>query len=326
MLKKVRVTPLAAESFGVRSMCTFVETADVRILLDAGASLAPSRFGLPPHPREYKMLAECRRKIAESAEKADIVTVSHYHFDHHTPSYVDWVCNWSSPEVAKQIYEGKTVLAKSFKDNVNASQRHRGWLFNKTGAKNARKVEFADGKTFEFGNTSVKFSEPVFHGPANSMLGWLLMATIECDEERILFASDVQGPMHIPTLEIILAQKPQLVIIGGPPTYLAWTKIDEEQLEQGIRSLEILARNIPITILEHHLLRDEKWKEHSQTIFSEARKAGHKVVTAAEYIQRENNLLEYKRKQLFENERPDAQFQKWMKIPISERKLIKPPL
>lgn len=326
MLRKIKVVPLAAESFGVRSMCTYVETADVKILLDAGVSLGPSRFGFPPHPKEYEALSDCRRKIAESAEKADIVTLSHYHFDHHTPSYADWLCNWSSAEVARQIYEGKIVFAKSYKDKVNFSQRRRGWMFSKTGGKYAKKIESADGKTFEFGNTMLKFSEPVFHGPTNSALGWILMTTIECDNEKILFASDVQGPMHNPTLDIILAQKPQLIIIGGPPTYLAWTKIEEEHLEQGMKNLETIVKHISVTVLEHHLLRDEKWLEHSKPIFSEATKTGHKVVTAAQYIQKEEVLLEFKRKYLFETDPPNAKFEKWMKLPLSEKKLVKPPI
>ena len=65
MLKKIKVVPLAEESFGVRSMCTFIETSDVKILLDAGASLAPNRFRYPPHPREYQAIAECRERIED---------------------------------------------------------------------------------------------------------------------------------------------------------------------------------------------------------------------------------------------------------------------
>ena len=164
MLKKVRVTPLAAESLGVRSMCTYVETPDVKILLDAGASLGPSRWGLPPHPREYKALAKCRERISRAAEKTDAITISHYHFDHHTPSFTDWFCNWSSAEIARKIYEGKTVLAKNHRSKINYSKRRRGWMFRKTSGKHARKVEQADGRTFEFGETRLKFSEPVFHG------------------------------------------------------------------------------------------------------------------------------------------------------------------
>ncbi|MEM2459412.1 MAG: hypothetical protein QXG66_04180, partial [Candidatus Bathyarchaeia archaeon] len=78
MLKHLRVVPLAAESLGVRSMCTFVETPNLKILLDAGVSLCPDRFGLPPHPLEYRAIIEARRRISEIAGKADVVTVSHY--------------------------------------------------------------------------------------------------------------------------------------------------------------------------------------------------------------------------------------------------------
>jgi len=325
MLRNIKVVPLAAESLGVRSMCTFVETPDVRVLLDAGVSLGPNRFGFPPHPREYEALAECRGKVAEGADKAEVVTISHYHFDHHTPSFIDWCFNWSSEDTARQIYDGKLVLAKSYKDKVNFSQRRRGWVFTKTGGKHARKLEYADGKTFEFGQTKLKFSEPVFHGPEDSQLGWLLMTTIEHEGERFLFASDVQGPMYSPTLPMILEQKPQQVLIGGPPAYLA-ELIGQGQVQIGMQNLEDLVKDVSTTVLEHHLLRDEKWREFSQPIFDSASKNGHLAVTAAEFLKKEDNLLESRRKLLFETEPPSSEFEKWMRMSLEKRKLVKPPL
>jgi len=324
MLKKIRVVPLAEESFGVRSMCTYIETSDVKVLLDAGVSLAPNRFGYPPHPREYQAIAECRERISKAAEKADIVTLSHYHFDHHTPSYTDWFCNWSSADAAKKIYEGKLVLVKSYRSMVNFSQRRRGWMFNKTGGSYAERLEVADSKTFEFGNTKLKFSDPVFHGSENSALGWILMTTLECDDEKVLFASDVQGPMYNPTLDIILAEKPQLVIMGGPPTYLAEFRVKEEHIKQGMQNLKSLVKRVPTTILEHHPLRDEEWRNLFQPIFDAASEADHKVVTAAELAGKENNLLEFRRRQLFETEPPNPEFEKWMKLPQPKRKLVRP--
>jgi len=325
MLDKIKVVPLAEESFGVRSMCTYVETPDVRVLLDAGVSLGPNRFGFPPHPREYGALAKCRKKVFEAAERAEVVTISHYHFDHHTPSYTDWCFNWSSDDAARQIYEGKLVFAKSYRDKVNFSQRRRGWVFAKTGGKYAEKLEYADGKTFEFGKTKLKFSEPVFHGPEDSQLGWLLMTTIEYKGESILFASDVQGPMHTPTLLEILMQEPQLVIVGGPPAYLEGL-VKKEHVQMGMRNLESLVESVPITILEHHLLREEKWREFSQPIFNAASKKGNSIVTAAQFLKKKNNLLESRRKLLFETEPPSSEFEKWMKMPLEKRKLVKPPI
>ena len=326
MPKKIKVVPLAEESFGVRSMCTFVETSDTKILLDAGASLAPKRMGYPPHPREYQALSACRKKIVERAEKADVVTISHYHFDHHTPSYTDWFTNWSSAEAAKRIYEGKLVLAKSYRSMVNASQRRRGWMFKKTGGKHAKRIESADGKTFQFGETKLKFSDPVFHGPENTQLGWLLMVTIESADEKVMFASDVQGPIHTPTLNQILAEKPQLVMIGGPPTYLAGFRVKDEHIETGMQNLKTLVENVPTTILEHHTLRDENWRSQSQPIFDAATQVGHKFLTAAEFSGTKNNLLEFRRRQLFETEPPSSDFIKWLKMPLQKRKLQKPPI
>jgi predicted metallo-beta-lactamase superfamily hydrolase len=324
--KQIKVIPLAEESFGVRSMCTYIETSDTKILLDAGASLAPKRLGCPPHPREYQALAECRKKIIKTAEKADITTISHYHFDHHTPSYTDWFTNWSSPETAKKIYEEKIVLAKSYRSMVNASQRRRGWMFKKTGGSHAKRVETADSKTFQFGETKVKFSDPVFHGPENTALGWVLMVTIESADEKVMFASDVQGPIHTPTLNKILTENPQLVLIGGPPTYLAGFRVKDEHIETGIQNLKTLVENVPTTILEHHILRDENWRNRSQPIFDAATKVGHKVLTAAEFSGTKNNLLEFRRRQLFETEPPSSDFQKWMRLPLQKRKLQKPPI
>jgi predicted metallo-beta-lactamase superfamily hydrolase len=322
----MKVIPLAEESFGVRSMCTFVETSDTKILLDAGASLAPKRMGYPPHPREYKALSECRKKIMEKAEEADVVTISHYHFDHHTPSYTDWFTNWSSAEIAKKIYEGKIVLAKSYRSMVNPSQRRRGWMFTKTGGIHAKTLQTADSRAFQFGETKLKFSEPVFHGPENSELGWLVMVIIEFADQKVVFTSDVQGPMHTPTLDQILAEKPQLVIVGGPPTYLAGFRIKEENIETGMLNLKRLAENVPTTILEHHMLRDENWRSFSQHIFDTANEHDHSVLTAAEYTGTKNNLLEFRRRQLFEIEPPDSDFEKWMRQPLQKRKLSKPPI
>ena len=325
-LKKIRVVPLAAESFGVRSMCTYIETPDVRLLLDAGVSLAPNRFGFSPHPKEYEALAECRRRISEAAEKAEVVTLSHYHFDHHTPSFEDWCYNFSSAEVAKQIYGEKIVLVKSHKDMINFSQRRRGWMFRKTGGKSAKQLEIADGKEFKFESTTVQFSGPVFHGTQNSELGWVLMTTIICGDEKVLFASDVQGPMCDPTLEKILSEAPNLIIIGGPPAYLAGFAVAEEDIQRGLRNLKAIVEKVPVTILEHHILRGENWKNLSQPVFDVAKTTNHIIVTAAEFLGKGNNLLESQRKQLFEAHPLSPEFAKWAKLPQPKRKLVKPPV
>jgi len=327
MLKHIKVVPLAAESMGVRSMCTYVETRDVRILLDAGVSLCPNRYGLPPHPLEYKAVIESRRRIAEAAEKAHLVTVSHYHFDHHTPSYEDWLCNWTEKdETARQIYQDKVVLMKNPKERINFSQRRRAWVFQKTGGKYAKKLEIADGKTFNFGETEIRFSEPVPHGPDDSALGWILMVTVEYDDEKFMFAPDVQGPMSNQTLSIIAKERPQLLMIGGPPLYLAGFRVNGKLTQAGLENLGKIVEFVPCTILEHHILRDEQWREKTEVVFKKTEKAGNIVLTAAEFLGRENIFLEARRKALYTEHPPSKDFEKWTRQSVNVRKKTKPPV
>lgn len=327
MLRHIRVVPLAAESLGVRSMCCLVESPDIRILLDAGVSLCPNRFGLTPHPLEYQAIVECRKRIAEAAEMAEVVTVSHYHYDHYTPSFEDWLCNWTAEEeTSRQIYQGKTVIVKNPKEKINFSQRRRGWLFRKTIGKYAGNFEVADGRSFTFGRTILKFSEPVFHGSENSALGWVLMATIEYEGEKLLYAPDVQGPISAATLEMILRIKPQLAIIGGPPLYLAGFRVPEEEIQRALKNLEKVVENVPFVILEHHMLRDEGWRDKASKIFKAAEQAGHEVLTAAELAGRENRLLEAARRRLYAEKPPSADFEMWMQSSRLGKRRIKPPL
>jgi predicted metallo-beta-lactamase superfamily hydrolase len=326
-LKHIRVVPLAAESLGVRSMCTYVETADVKMLLDGGVSLCPNRFGLPPHPLEFKAIIGARRRIAEAAGKADAVSISHYHYDHVTPSFRDWLCNWTEPErTARQIYEGKTVLAKNPREQINPSQRKRGWLFQKTTGRYTGKLETADGKTFNFGDTKIRFSEPVFHGPENSDLGWVLMTAIELENEKFLYAPDIQGPMSTRTLNTVLSEKPELLMIGGPPLYLAGFKVGEQQIQSGLENLQRIATTVPHVILEHHILRDENWLEKTTNLFYDTYKSGHTLQTAAEFSGAHNTFLEATRKTLYKEYPPSKDFEAWMRLGEEQKKHVRPPL
>ena len=327
-MNKIKVTPLAAESFGVRSMCTYVETPDVKMLLDAGVSLCPHRFGLPPHPIEFQTIARLRERMAEAADRAEVVTISHYHFDHHTPSYEDWLVNWTeASETARQIYQDKRVLMKNPRDKINPSQRHRAWIFQKTGGKHAKSLEPADGNAFPFGDRTVlRFSEAVSHGPEDAMLGWVVMATVECDGERFMFAPDVQGPMSARALEFIKAASPSLIMLGGPPFYLGGFKVDEAQLQLGLRNLVSIVETVPVTVLEHHALRDEQWRMRVEPIYAAAEKAGHSVLTAAEFAGEANVFLESRRKQLFAEHPVSKEFEKWMRLSGMEQSRRKPPM
>jgi predicted metallo-beta-lactamase superfamily hydrolase len=269
---------------------------------------------------------ECRERMTHFADQSDIITISHYHFDHCTPSFMDYVWTFSSMNVAKQIVQDKVVLAKDARSHINPGQRRRGWLFKKTLDASIKDLQVADGKVFTFGKTTIDFSHPVYHGEENTPMGWVLMMRVDCDGERVMHTSDVQGPILDDTLDLILSASPHLVHVGGPPLYLADFRVDRQVIEQGITNLTTLAVEIPTVIVDHHLLRDEAWRDFSKDVFKAAQMRGHRVVTAAEFLGQDDRLLESTRRQLYEDDPPSTEFLCWTKLSREKRRTVRPPL
>lgn len=322
---QVKATPLAFESLGVRSMCTLVKTKDVSILLDAGVALGP-RFRLMPHPREYAALGSARRRIEEAALDADVVTVSHYHYDHHTPSYSEPVWLGSTQDSAEKIYKGKVVLVKDARGKINTAQRRRGWIFRQNISKLAAKFEVADGQSFEFGRTKVSFPGPVPHGEDKSELGWVLPCVIERSRDKLMFAPDVQGPVVEDTVKLILEEKLEMLIIGGPPTYLRGFKIADEFFGTAVRNMERIVGEVETVVVDHHLLRDEEWKSFLEPVEKAARSQGHRLVSASELLGNPPEPLEYQRRRLYEEDVPTTEFLRWAKLPKEKQTVTPPPL
>ncbi|HID60443.1 MAG TPA: hypothetical protein EYP46_01110 [Hadesarchaea archaeon] len=290
-------------------MATLVKTDDIELLIDPGSALGP-RFNLSPHEREYMALARSRQTIMEAARGANILTISHYHFDHYVPSFEDWTWTWSSPELAEHLYRGKTVLVKSINSNINPSQRKRGYIFHKLNSKIVDKIETADGKKFEFGQTTLEFSKPVFHGPRNSQLGYVLMLAVQAPGCSFVHASDVQGPIDEDALRFILDQHPDMVVVGGPPLYLKNFKIDEGGLTKALGNMAKLVKKVAVTVIDHHLLRSLDYAEYLQPVYTEAKKHKHKVLSASELVKQGPRLLEAMRKELHVQEPMDREWYK----------------
>jgi len=324
-LNRISFTPIAFESLGVRSMCTFVETPDIKILVDAGVALGP-RFRLLPHPREYEALESCRQSIRKHAKMVDIVTVSHYHHDHFTPSFIDTTWLASSPREAAGIYRGKTLMVKDARSSTNVSQRRRGWIFQSFCRKIGSKIIVADNKSFEYGSTRLRFSRPLPHGEDSGELGFVLATVIESDSERLIHASDIQGPMSDASLQFILSEKPSAVIVGGPPSYLAGVKVAEDSIRRGMENLEAIARKVPLVIADHHLLRSEDSARELSAMSASTRPLGGSLMNAAEYIGREPQFLEARRRTLYKEDPPSKQFVKWTKLMEEQQRQTRPPL
>lgn len=278
----MKVLPIASDSLGVRSMATYVETRDCKIFIDPSAALGPNRYSLPPHEKELEALNTTKQKIAEVAEKSDVLVISHYHYDHYDPDEV--------------FYKDKKIFAKDISKNINKSQKERGTEFKKI-VENICNLEYCDNSKHKIGNTTIVFSPPFFHGPENVPLGYVLMTIIDDGKQRIMHSSDAQGPVTKSAKEYILDQKPDLLIMDGPPTiFLGW-KFSMKNLQDASDNLvEIIETLGCEVILDHHLLRDLKYKE----VFPEPyRKGGTRMKTFAEYLGMENITLEAHRKELW---------------------------
>jgi len=291
----MKIVPLAFESMGVRSMATFLET-DQKILVDPGTSIAPKRFGFPPWKDEFDALHETRTRIQDYAANADIITISHYHHDHFTPFSLGRYLA-SAPKYAKEIYQDKKLFIKHPTSHINKSQQKRARDFLKNlKILGNRNISYADGNSFEIGETVLKFSNPLPHGPEKSRLGYVITTTIEWKNEKVMHASDVQGPIYEGAKQFIIDEKPDTVILSGPPIYLEGFALKKEEIEKAQDNLVEIARKIPQVVVDHHLLRDLRCFDFLETV---REKSGGDIIVASELLGKEPYLLEARRKEFY---------------------------
>lgn len=285
----MKITPLAFDSFGTRSMSTFVETKDANILIDPGVSLAPRRFGYPPHPIEQRRMEEHWKEIVKRAKRSDVLILTHYHYDHYNPSD------------KLEIYKDKTVLIKHPMEKINLSQRKRASDFLKQVRDLPKRLEYSDGREFRFGRTKIKFSQPVFHG-TNPKLGYVTEVFVDDGGYRFIHTSDVEGPSLEDQTNFVLQNKPNLVILDGPLSYMLGFRYSRASLNSSVENMIKIIHNCPLDSLmvDHHFLRDMRWKERIVRVFEEARKKGIKVQTAAEFAGKPIEMLEARRKELYQ--------------------------
>ena len=289
----MRVIPLTSESLGVRSLATFVEASGLKILIDPGVALGPKRYGLPPAKIEIETLQGMRRKLQGYARRADVITISHYHYDHHTP-FFEGLYESSSEAFAREIYAGKLLFIKHPRENINFSQRKRAWAFLKNAEPIAKEIEFADGRAFDLGGVTLEFSPAVPHGSEGSKLGFVVMVLIDDGSKRVIHASDIQL-LNQRAVDWIVEKNPDLLITGGPPTYLGSRAAGS--WETGVKNLnEIIRETNSEVILDHHILRDKSYPE----FFGELEE---RPKTFAGFLKVEDRPLEAYRRELHKIER-----------------------
>jgi hypothetical protein len=298
----MEVTPISFDSLGTRSMATFVKTDDIKIFIDPGVSLAPIRYSLPPHALELKRLDEHWGEIVKLAKQSEVLVLTHYHYDHHSP--------WEN----LGIYKNKVVLIKHPTENINFSQRGRAKYFLEQIKSYPKKLEYCDGKEFNFDSTRIKLSPPVFHG-TSSKLGYVTEVLVDDGECKFIFTSDVEGPTQKDQTEFILENKPNLVFCDGPLSYMLGYRFSYESMNSALENLTKILKKCPLDslVIDHHFLRDLQWKEKIAKLFEVANKEKVTLQTAAEFLGKQVEMLEANRKELYKKY-PEMKYQTKRKI------------
>ncbi|MFQ6066538.1 MAG: MBL fold metallo-hydrolase [bacterium] len=352
---KIKTRLIWFDSLGAKSSSVLVETPDLKLLIDPGASgMQPSY----PLPEDQKCLLRrlALEAIKKAAKIADGVFVSHYHYDHHT-----------LPLEALEIYEGKTLWMKDPNLWINRSQWERARVFLsqlykllkgkdlreqfgpslKTNIEdplnhlplarhidygdyqkrkeeliikgrrwfrrmvdlwissewvhefsaNHTEILFADGKAFRVGGTTLRFTRPLFHGIEYDRVGWVIGLVVECGGIKFLYSSDLQGPMLEDYAKWVIEEKPQILIMDGPATYLFGYMLNRINLNRAIANVKLILQETSpqVLIYDHHLPRDIRYRERVAEIYQAAEKDHKKVLTAAEWFGREPLILRLKR-------------------------------
>ncbi len=267
---------VAFDSLGVKSSCVRVKTGDCTIVVDPGIASETGSFPLTG-AEKARLRRFYEEAIREACSSSDIIILTHYHYDHHIPD--------------RSLYEGKILLVKDPKNNINRSQMGRARnLLDGLDAD----IKIADGETFRFGSTVISFSRPVWHGTEGTNLGYIVMVKIEDGDKSLLHTSDVDGPVLKETTDAIIGANPDILILDGPPTYLLGYIMAYYNLARSIINIVRIMEetNTELFILDHHVVRDYRYLDLLSEVYKKADALGKRLSTVAELLNRRPMVLE----------------------------------
>lgn len=282
---------LASESMGARSMSTFLKSTNLSMIIDPGVELAPKRFNLPPHQIEINKKEELWLKIEKYLKKSDLVAITHYHYDHYNP-------------LATDLLKEKTLFMKDYNTYINKNQKNRADILLKNISRINKSekpsIIIADGKELDLEDIHICFSNPVFHG-VDARLGYVIQVFVSDGEKGFLFTSDVEGPSTDEQVRFVIEKSPDILFVDGPMTYLLGRSYSYLALERSIENLENIMSDTSVKeiIIDHHFMRDLKYRDKIERLYDYSEDLGVKILSAAEFMGEENNLLEARRKELY---------------------------
>ncbi|KAA0003321.1 MAG: MBL fold metallo-hydrolase [Thermoplasmata archaeon] len=344
--------PIWFDSLGAKSSCILVRTPDISILIDPGIAIMHPSFPTSQSKKIY-WKEQGRREIKKASKNADIIIISHYHYDHYFPNDMN-------------IYVNKILLTKNPNEYINDSQRNRAenffsriceyfgnikledvWVYNKIkeyanpldnlpiakhkdfGDYNRRRkellkqgmewfnnkvskwnenpripelkfdeveIKYPEGKKFNFGNTRIRITNPLFHGIEFSRVGWIFATVIEYKNKKLIHSSDMNGPIIEDYAKWIIKENPDILILDGPMTYMLGYLLNKTNLNRAINNVvEILKETkTSLIIYDHHLPREARFKENTKEVWKIAKNFNKRLLTAAEFLGKTPKVLENK--------------------------------
>lgn len=155
-------------------------------------------------------------------------------------------------------------------------------------------VHFADGEEFKRGGTTIRMTEPLFHGIEYSNTGWIIAVIVEKGGEKLLYTSDIQGPTIEDYAEWIIDEDPDLLVMDGPATYLLGYMLNKFNLNRAVKNASRIIEecDFETMLYDHHLMRDKKFRERTEEFWKSVEDCGKKVISYREYIEGKDPLIE----------------------------------
>ncbi len=132
------------------------------------------------------------------------------------------------------------------------------------------RIAYADGRTFRVGETTVRFTHPLFHGVEYAGPGWVLAIVVEHGGAKLLYSSDLQGPLIEDYAAWIIEERPDVLILDGPATYLLGPFQSKANLARAIGNCVqvVEGARAGLVVLDHHLTREPGFRAKVKGAFS----------------------------------------------------------
>ena len=276
---------IATESLGVRGLCCFVQTKKRKILIDPGIALGYSRHGLLPHPFQVAVDEQIQKEIIKRWSKATDIIISHFHGDH-VPLARANPYQFNIKKITG-LNPAVKISAQS-SDHLSPLEKKRAEFLSII--LNSKLLP-AEGRK----EGVITFSEPVPHGRESHNLQTVIMTKIE-EDFVFVHASDIQLLNDV-SISQILAWKPDIALVGGPPLYLG-NRISRSLIKKAWLNAKRLASAIDTLILDHHLLRSYEGLKWIKRLSAGTNK---KVICGADFMNKPRLLLEARRQRLYQD-------------------------